>query len=98
MESPKEKLTVPEKKSELIEVVGFENFKKALEGWRTLDADICGNCWGAYLNQFDKKQQGPVKDGVKSTKDFAKFRRILDGWFVECDRCRKIVSAKDPTI
>lgn len=79
------------------EVVGLESFREAIKGWRTVsDGDFCGDCWGAYLQQFDKKLQTQLKEEARPTKDYAKHRRMSDGWYVECERCQKVVSASDP--
>lgn len=78
------------------EVVGPEAFRDAIKGWRTIsDGDFCGDCWGAYLQQFDQGLQTQLKEEARPTKDYVKHRRMSDGWYVECERCQKVVSAAD---
>ena len=78
------------------EVVGLEAFRDAIKGWRTIpDGDFCGDCWGAYLQQFDLKLQTQLKEEAHPTKEYVKYRRMRDGWYVECERCSKLVVAKD---
>ncbi len=80
----------------ITEVIGFEAFRDSIKGWRTTsDGDFCGDCWGAYLQRFDENLQRQLKEEARPTKDYIKYRRLRDGWSVECERCSKLVVAKD---